>query len=78
MKSIAENERFHRMGELVVELVKIAHPEADVSYLYDEDLELYQFAVDGLVYDVNVNWDSTQAGLKDIAKQFLSVDICTM
>ncbi len=78
MKSTIENERFHRMGELVVELVKTAHPESEVWGVYYEVMEIYNFVVDGTSHSVNVNWSSTQAGLKDIANQFLSKDLCEM
>lgn len=78
MKGAKENERFHRMGELVVELVKTAHPYSEVWGVYDEVMEIYNFVVDGTSHSVNVNWSSTEAGLKDIASQFLSKDLCEL
>lgn len=75
MKSTKENEMFKAMGEKAVELIKIAYPLSDVSVEYNEESEVYSFYIDGENHEVNVNWDSVKAGLRDIAKQLLSLEL---
>lgn len=75
MKTKQEAARFLAMGEKTCDLLRIAYPDYEIAVEYNDNEEELVFSMDDTTYKVNVHWDSVQAGLRDIASQFLTKEL---